>query len=98
MNMRVPFTTAQRQELERQITIYKYIMSPVPVPRQLLVPIYNTTTPSNQPTRIKKLNFSSKFCSVMLYFQNLFFFVLVICRQDCREIKMGLFVFGFLKR
>lgn len=44
-NVRVPFTEAQRQELERQTMIYKYMTGFAPVPPQLLVPI--TKTPSN---------------------------------------------------
>lgn len=43
--MRVPFTATQRQELERQTMIYKYMMASAPVPPQLLLPI--TNTPSN---------------------------------------------------
>ncbi|KAL4348272.1 hypothetical protein GQ457_17G023170 [Hibiscus cannabinus] len=34
-----PFTFSQRMELERQVRIYKYIMSSVPVPHDLLIPI-----------------------------------------------------------
>ncbi|KAF3434180.1 hypothetical protein FNV43_RR25283 [Rhamnella rubrinervis] len=45
VNVRVPFTAAQRQELERQTMIYKYMMASAPVPPQLLLPI--TNTPSN---------------------------------------------------
>ncbi|XP_024023822.1 growth-regulating factor 8 isoform X2 [Morus notabilis] len=37
------FTAAQRQELERQTMIYKYMMASVPVPPQLLIPISKTT-------------------------------------------------------
>lgn len=44
-NMRVPFTAAQWQELERQAMAYKYMMASVPVPPQLLIPF--TKTPSN---------------------------------------------------
>ncbi|PON73515.1 Growth-regulating factor [Parasponia andersonii] len=44
-NVRVPFTVAQRQELERQTMIYKHMMASAPVPPQLLLPF--TKTPSN---------------------------------------------------
>ncbi|CAN6585762.1 unnamed protein product [Malus baccata var. baccata] len=37
-NVRVPFTSAQREELERQTMIYKY-MDSTPAPPQLLLPI-----------------------------------------------------------
>ncbi|XP_050228743.1 growth-regulating factor 8 [Mercurialis annua] len=43
MNMRVPFTAAQWQELERQTIIYKYMMAAVPVPPELLIPITRTS-------------------------------------------------------
>ncbi|PNT53383.1 hypothetical protein POPTR_001G082700v4 [Populus trichocarpa] len=39
VNERVLFTAAQWQELERQTTIYKYMMASVPVPPELLIPI-----------------------------------------------------------
>ncbi|CAK7335844.1 unnamed protein product [Dovyalis caffra] len=45
VNERVLFTAAQWQELERQTTIYKYMMASVPVPPELLMPI--TKTQSN---------------------------------------------------
>lgn len=45
VNVRVqPFTAAQLRELERQTLIYKYLMSSVPVPHELLFPI--TKNPS----------------------------------------------------
>ncbi|KAK8569745.1 hypothetical protein V6N13_046790 [Hibiscus sabdariffa] len=34
-----PFTFSQRMELERQVRIYKYMMSSVPVPHDFLIPI-----------------------------------------------------------
>ncbi|GAB2274232.1 hypothetical protein Dimus_008999 [Dionaea muscipula] len=34
-----PFTASQRQELERQTAIYKYMMSSAPVPPELLLPV-----------------------------------------------------------
>lgn len=43
--VRVPFTAAQWQELERQAMAYKYMMASVPVPPQLLIPF--TKSPSN---------------------------------------------------
>lgn len=42
MNVRIPFTPAQRAELEAQTVIYKYIMACVPVPQQLLLSITNS--------------------------------------------------------
>ncbi|XP_021816538.1 growth-regulating factor 8 isoform X2 [Prunus avium] len=45
VNVRLPFTPAQREELERQTMIYKYMMSSAPVPPHLLVPI--AKNPSN---------------------------------------------------
>ncbi|KAB5564670.1 hypothetical protein DKX38_004724 [Salix brachista] len=39
VNERVLFTAAQLQELERQTTIYKYMVASAPVPPELLVPI-----------------------------------------------------------
>ncbi|KAJ4711792.1 Growth-regulating factor like [Melia azedarach] len=46
VNVRVqPFTAAQLRELERQTLIYKYLMSSVPVPHELLFPI--TKNPSS---------------------------------------------------
>lgn len=45
MNVRIPFTPAQREELETQTVIYKYIMACLPVPQQLLLSI--TNNPSN---------------------------------------------------
>jgi len=39
VNERVLFTAAQWQELERQTTIYKYMMASVLVPPELLIPI-----------------------------------------------------------
>ena len=44
-NVRVLFTAAQREELERQTVIYKYMVASAPVPPELLIPI--TKTPSN---------------------------------------------------
>ncbi|KAL6348989.1 hypothetical protein AAG906_033645 [Vitis piasezkii] len=38
-SLRVPFTAAQWQELERQTMIYKYMMASVPIPPELLIPI-----------------------------------------------------------
>lgn len=35
------FTASQRQELERQTIIYKYMMASLPVPPQLLLPLPN---------------------------------------------------------
>ncbi|KDP25215.1 hypothetical protein JCGZ_20371 [Jatropha curcas] len=48
MNVAVPFTAAQWQELERQTMIYKYMMASVPIPPELLIPI--TKTQSNPPS------------------------------------------------
>lgn len=45
VNVRIPFTLAQREELETQTVIYKYIMACLPVPQQLLLSI--TNNPSN---------------------------------------------------
>ncbi|ONI07624.1 hypothetical protein PRUPE_5G131600 [Prunus persica] len=45
VNVRLPFTPAQREELERQTMIYRYLMSSAPVPPHLLVPI--AKNPSN---------------------------------------------------
>ncbi|KAF9685995.1 hypothetical protein SADUNF_Sadunf03G0112500 [Salix dunnii] len=39
VNERVLFTAAQLQELERQTTIYKYMVASAPVPPELLMPI-----------------------------------------------------------
>ncbi|KAJ6414960.1 hypothetical protein OIU84_003875 [Salix udensis] len=39
VNERVHFTAAQLQELERQTTIYKYMVASAPVPPELLMPI-----------------------------------------------------------
>ncbi|KAJ6695221.1 GROWTH-REGULATING FACTOR 8 [Salix koriyanagi] len=39
VNERVLFTAAQLQELERQTTIYKYMLASAPVPPELLMPI-----------------------------------------------------------
>ncbi|XP_065858470.1 growth-regulating factor 8-like isoform X2 [Euphorbia lathyris] len=47
MNMRVPFTVAQWQELERQNIIYRYLMASIPVPAELLIPILRTQSNSN---------------------------------------------------
>ncbi|GMH09595.1 hypothetical protein Nepgr_011436 [Nepenthes gracilis] len=46
---RAPFTEVQKQELERQTIIYKYIMASMPVPPELLVPIseYPSEIPLN---------------------------------------------------
>ncbi|KAJ4837627.1 hypothetical protein Tsubulata_026467 [Turnera subulata] len=46
VNVRVPFTAAQWQELERQTMICKYMMASVPVPPELLVPISSTQSPT----------------------------------------------------
>ncbi|KAL5764334.1 hypothetical protein ACOSQ2_016928 [Xanthoceras sorbifolium] len=46
-NVRVPFTAAQLQELERQTMIYKYMLASVPVPHELILPI--SKTPSRVP-------------------------------------------------
>ncbi|KAK9713336.1 hypothetical protein RND81_06G020500 [Saponaria officinalis] len=35
----VPFTANQRQELERQTVIYKYMMASMPVPPELIIPL-----------------------------------------------------------
>ncbi|XP_052208783.1 growth-regulating factor 8-like [Diospyros lotus] len=40
------FTASQWQELERQTLIYKYMMSAMPVPPELLVPISKSPSPS----------------------------------------------------
>ncbi|GAV88893.1 WRC domain-containing protein/QLQ domain-containing protein [Cephalotus follicularis] len=45
VNMRIPFTASQWQELERQTMIYKHMMACVPVPPELLVPV-----PKSAPT------------------------------------------------
>ncbi|KAJ0047612.1 hypothetical protein Pint_14809 [Pistacia integerrima] len=47
VNVRLPFTAAQLQELERQTTIFKYMMASIPVPNELLFAI--TKTPSILP-------------------------------------------------
>ncbi|KAK3228196.1 hypothetical protein Dsin_008058 [Dipteronia sinensis] len=47
LNMRVPFTAAQLQELKRQTVIFEYMMASVPVPHELILPI--TRTPSRVP-------------------------------------------------
>ncbi|XP_015896329.3 growth-regulating factor 8 isoform X2 [Ziziphus jujuba] len=47
VNVRAPFfTEAQRQELERQTMIYKYMTTSVPVPPQLLIPTITKTPKS----------------------------------------------------
>lgn len=48
VNVRVPFTAAQRQELERQTMIYKYMMASIPVPPELLIPITKKNAPPSQ--------------------------------------------------
>ncbi|XP_015574449.1 growth-regulating factor 8 isoform X2 [Ricinus communis] len=58
MNMGVPFTAAQLQELERQTIIYKHMMASIPVPPELLIPI--TKTQSNaSPTQFHEMGISS---------------------------------------
>ncbi|TXG50781.1 hypothetical protein EZV62_023305 [Acer yangbiense] len=47
LNMRVPFTAAQLQELKRQTVIFEYMMASIPVPHELILPI--TRTPSRVP-------------------------------------------------
>ncbi|XP_030500272.2 growth-regulating factor 7 isoform X2 [Cannabis sativa] len=49
-NMRFPFTADQRQELERQTMIFKYMMASIPIPHQLL--------PSSSPKTIPPSNFA----------------------------------------
>ncbi|KAM2035557.1 hypothetical protein EV2_039526 [Malus domestica] len=44
VNARLPFTAAQREELERQTMIYKYMMDSSPVPPQLLLPTSKNTS------------------------------------------------------
>jgi len=48
----VAFTADQRQELERQTIIYKYMLASMPVPPQLLLPLskYPTTTAASSTT------------------------------------------------
>ncbi|CAL5327992.1 unnamed protein product [Camellia sinensis] len=53
---KVPFTASQRQELERQTNIYKYIMASIPVPPELLLPI--TKSPSPLPSSHSQSNMS----------------------------------------
>ncbi|GKV04027.1 hypothetical protein SLEP1_g16244 [Rubroshorea leprosula] len=57
VNVRVPFTAAQWQELERQTAIFKYIMDSVPVPPKLLIPI--TKSPTNTIKGSVELGFPS---------------------------------------
>lgn len=62
MNVRLPFTPAQREELERQTMIYKYMMSSAPVPPHLLVPI------AKNPSNVAHLYPNCKsFCSSFLF-------------------------------
>lgn len=56
VNVRLPFTAAQLQELERQSIIFKSIMASIPVPNELLFPI--TETPSALPPPHSNGNFS----------------------------------------
>ncbi|XVE64590.1 hypothetical protein DITRI_Ditri07aG0112800 [Diplodiscus trichospermus] len=56
VNARVAFTAAQWQELERQTIIYKYMMSSVPVPPELLIPL--SRNPSNVIKGSLELGFS----------------------------------------
>ncbi|XP_050376764.1 growth-regulating factor 8 [Argentina anserina] len=51
VNVRIPFTQAQREELETQTVIYKYIMAWLPVPQQLLLSITN-----NPPNGVRDLS------------------------------------------
>ncbi|XP_062030727.1 growth-regulating factor 8-like isoform X1 [Rosa rugosa] len=46
VNVRIPFTPAQREELETQTVIYKYIMACLPVPQQLILSITNNLSPN----------------------------------------------------
>lgn len=48
MNVRIPFTPAQREELETQTVIYKYIMACLPVPQQLILSITNNPSPNGK--------------------------------------------------
>ncbi|PKI64373.1 hypothetical protein CRG98_015233 [Punica granatum] len=43
-NPRAAFTLAQREELERQTMIFKYMVASIPVPPQLLLPLKSNTT------------------------------------------------------
>lgn len=56
MNVRAPFfTEAQRQELERQTMIYKYMTTSVPVPPQLLIPTITKT-----PKSFARMHYSNR--------------------------------------
>lgn len=57
VNVRLPFTAAQLQELERQTLIYKYMMASAPIPHELLLPITKSPStsrvlPSCQPNMV----------------------------------------------
>lgn len=59
-SLRVPFTAAQWQELERQTIIYKYMMASVPIPPELLIPISRSlsdVTASHSNRNLLLLNF-----------------------------------------
>lgn len=59
-SLRVPFTAAQWQELERQTMIYKYMMASVPIPPELLIPISRSlsdVTASHSNRNLLLLNF-----------------------------------------
>ncbi|PIN22923.1 hypothetical protein CDL12_04360 [Handroanthus impetiginosus] len=74
-NMGFPFTSAQWKELERQAMIYKYMISSVPVPRDLLFPrnfdsaatsLYNSRYSKNgdpEPGRCKRTDGKKWRCS-----------------------------------
>ncbi|ESR52452.1 hypothetical protein KPL70_005626 [Citrus sinensis] len=58
VNLRLAFTAAQLQELERQTLIYKYMMASAPIPHELLLPITKSPStsrvlPSCQPNMVQ---------------------------------------------
>lgn len=71
MNVRIPFTPAQREELETQTVIYKYIMACLPVPRQLLLSI--TNNPSNGKSFLLVLHSCSCLNDFVLLYSSLFY-------------------------
>lgn len=62
VNLRLAFTAAQLQELERQTLIYKYMMASAPIPHELLLPITKSPStsrvlPSCQPNSTNLFSF-----------------------------------------
>lgn len=71
VNVRLPFTAAQLQELERQTLIYKYMRASAPIPHELLLPITKSSStsrvlPSCQPD---STNLFSLFFPVIFFYQ-----------------------------